>query len=85
MRRLSIGEAKRKPRLRPYKRPTLSRFQFALLRQVIQPGADVCTNDADLIMRYEAALIAAGWSPAQAKAETRRVGSTRTNGGIDGK
>lgn len=56
----------------PRQAPRLSRFQFALLRPFIAPGAGE-TNDAALILRYQAALIAAGWTPAQAKAETRRL------------
>lgn len=56
-------------------KPSLSFLQFALLSPVIRPDADLKANPAAVILSAEEAYRAAGWTPAQAKAETRPKGS----------
>lgn len=58
-----------------HQKPGLSFLQFALLSPVIRPDADLKINPAAVILSAEEAYRAAGWTPSQAKAETRPKGS----------
>lgn len=62
---------------RQHKKPSgLSFLQFALLSPITRPDADLNlkVNPAAVILSAEEAYRAAGWTPAQAKAETRPRG-----------
>lgn len=58
-----------------YKHSSLSFLQFAMLSPIIQPDAGLTINPAAAILAAEQAFQAAGWTPAQARAETRPKGS----------
>ncbi len=60
---------------RQHKSSSLSFFQYAMLRPIIQPDAGLKMNPAAAILAAEQAFRAAGWTPARAKAETRPKGS----------
>jgi len=83
LRLLRTPRAKARPKTRLRKPAALGFFQFALLRQVIQPGADGGKNDAATIMAAEAAFMAAGWTREEARAETRRLPQSREKARTD--
>ncbi len=60
-----------KPKRR--RKPSMSFVQFLLLRPIIQPesGRIGAVNPARALLNAESRLVAGGWTPRQAKAETR--------------